>query len=329
MDTNKALQQALDPVILYRVDAEKGDGRDLAKEFKIHAYPTFIMINKDGQIIDLWLGYGGDFIPTLADARKDLSTIDEKKARYEAKPDLRSAVVLGRYSSAMGEYKEAVAYYREAQSLKSDSSQDYSISIFENTAYGARENIFTYDDAVKAGDAVLASKDPWNVIAVTNEMIGMAKDNKKPQDVAKYIQIGLDATDTTDNSYLKRMHSELMVEYALTVKGDTAAAVENKKAAMPDKWQDDPNGLNEFAWWCFENNANLEEAEQLAEKAVTLAKPGREKANILDTVAEIKFARGKTEEAIETEKAACKEAPDSKAFSQKVEDFQNRANQEK
>jgi tetratricopeptide (TPR) repeat protein len=329
VDTDTILQKALEPVILYRVDAEKGSGKDIAGEFKIRAYPTFILLNKNGQIIDLWLGYGGDFKSTLADARQDLSTIDEKKARYDAKPDLRSAIVLGRYSSAMGEYKEAVAYYTRAQALDKDSTQDYYYNIFENTAYGARKNLFTYDDAVKAGDAALASTSnkPWEAFAISNRMIGMAKSNDKPDDVAKYIKIGLDAT--ANDKGLEKMHSELQVEYALSVRNDTAQAVRYKRDSMPKDWQDDVNGLNEFAWWCFENNTNLVEAEKLADKAVTMAKSGREKANVLDTAAEIKFTLGKTKDAIELEQQACKEAPDVSEFAQKVEDFQNKANSKK
>jgi tetratricopeptide (TPR) repeat protein len=329
VDTSAVLQKALEPVILYRVDGEKGDGKTLAKEFKIHAYPTFIMLNKGGQVIDLWLGYGNSFISTLADARQDLSTIDEKKARYEAKPDLRSSIVLGRYASAMGEYKEAVAYYVKAQALSDDSTQNYYYDIFENTAYGAGKNLFTYEDAVKAGDAALSSalKRPWDAFAISDRMIGLAKANNKPDDVARYITIGLDAT--ANDSDMTSMHSELQVEYALSVKHDTTLAVKYKKDSMPANWQDGVDGLNEFAWWCFLNKADLKEAEQLSDKAVKMAKPGREKANNLDTLAEIKFSLGKSREAIALEQQACKEDPNNAEFAQKVKDFQERADPKK
>jgi tetratricopeptide (TPR) repeat protein len=328
VDSNKTLQQALEPVLLYRVDAEKGDGKTLAKEFKIRGYPTFIMVNQEGQIIDLWLGYSNTFIPTLADACKDLSTIDEKKARFKANPDLRSSIVLGRYSSAMGEFKEAEGFYQQAQALNDDSTKNYYYDIFENTANGVRKDLFTYDDAVIAADKALSSSsiDPWDGYEVSGMMITLAKSNNKPDDVAKYIQAGLDVTSSTDNPTLQGYHSELNVEYALNVEHDTALAVQNKRASMPENWQEDAAGLNEFAWWCFENQANLNEAEQLADKALTLAKPGREKANILDTAAEIKHTLGKSREAIELEQQACNEAPEVKEFSQKVEKWQGEAN---
>jgi tetratricopeptide (TPR) repeat protein len=323
VNSNAEIQKSLDPVLLYRVDAEKGAGRDLAKEYKIKAYPTFILVNKDGQVIDLWLGYSKDFfIKTLADSRIDLSTIAEKQARYEKLPDLQSAVVLGRYSSSMGEYKEAVAYYSRANVLSSQ-SYGYLAEIFDNTANGAAKNIFTYDDVTKAADAIinLPHADVGSVIQVSEKMIGLAKANNKPQDLAKYIQTGLDATATSDDPDIKKFHSELMVEFALSVKGDTTTAVEYKRAAMPDKWQDDPDNLNEFAWWCFENKTNLVEAEKLARKSIELAKPGRAKANSYDTLAEIVNAKGNPKEALELSQKSVAEDPSNKYFQTQVERF--------
>jgi tetratricopeptide (TPR) repeat protein len=329
VNSNTDIQKALEPVILYRIDAEKGAGKDLAKEFKIKAYPTFIMANKDGQIIDLWLGYEkNNFIKTLANAQIDLSTITEKKARYDTKPTLQAAVVLGRYSSSMGDYKEAVDYYTTAHVLTSN-TDDYSYDIFENTAYGVGKKIFTFDDASKAADAVMnkPQRDISEVVQVCSEMIAMAKNNDKPGDVAKYIQAGLDATATSDDPDIKKTHSELMVDFALVVKHDTATAVEYKKASMPEKWQNDAGNLNEFAWWCFENKTNLIEAEQLSRKSIELAKPGREKANCYDTLAEIAFAKGNAKEALDLSKKSVAEAPDNSYFPTQVERFEKAAAQ--
>jgi thioredoxin-like negative regulator of GroEL len=323
--SNAEIQKALEPVILYRVDSEKGAGKDLAKEFSVRAYPTFIMVNKDGQMLDIWLGYEkSSFIKIIADAQTDLSTIDEKKARYKTLPDMRSAIVLGRYSAAMGEFKEAVDYYRMAHVLSSDTQSDYSFEIFENTASGIGKNIFTYDDVSQAAEAIIngPKRDVWETIQVSNEMIGIAKNLNKPDDVAKYIQVGLDATSVSDDPDIKNTHSELMVEFALSVKHDTATAVEYKKAVMPEGWQQDAGKLNEFAWWCFENKTNLTEAEQLARKSIELAKPGREKADCYDTLAEIVNAKGNPKEALELSQKAVAEVPANKYFPTQVERFE-------
>ncbi len=327
MNKDAEIQKALEPVILYRLDAEKGEGKDLAKEFAIRAYPTFVMVNKDGQTIDRWLGYSKNSFPgILADAQADLSTIDEKKARFGSAPDLRSSVSLGRYHSAMGLHKEAVGYYLQAQVLKSEPTQDYSYEIFDNSADGARQGLFTYDEVSRAADAALAAssrqKNVWNTIDIANRMAQAASKNNRPNEVAKYLQAGLDATATGDDPELKQAHSELMVDFSMMVKGDTASAVEYKKATMPKDWMTSASSLNALAWWCFENKVNLEEAERLSQKSVELAKPGKEKAMNLDTLAEIKHARGNTYDAIEFSKKAAKEDPASEFYPKQVERFQ-------
>jgi tetratricopeptide (TPR) repeat protein len=85
---------------------------------------------------------------------------------------------------------------------------------------------------------------------------------------------------------------------------------------------EDARALNAFAWWCFENKINLEEARQLAEKGVTLAKPGGEKAMILDTLAEICNELGNRGDAVETTRAALAESPNNAYFKRQLERFE-------
>ena len=44
-------------VVLIRVDAEKGDGVDVARAHRVSQYPTFILANSDGETIDRWMGF--------------------------------------------------------------------------------------------------------------------------------------------------------------------------------------------------------------------------------------------------------------------------------
>jgi tetratricopeptide (TPR) repeat protein len=331
VNSDTDIQKSLDPIILYRVDCEKGEGIEIAKEYNVRSYPTYILINKDGQAIDRWAGYSKDyFLKTLADALIDPTTIDTKKARYTIKPELRAAVVLGRYASATGESKEAVNYYKQAQSLKTDPAIDYNYQIFDNTLEGISKKLFTYDELSMAADnAVKASKSPLEIYQIASQMAGVARQSQKQSEIVKYLQTGLDATANSTEVDITKAHKTLMVDFSLLVKNDTATAVEYKKATMPDGWMGDANQLNGFAWWCFENMANLKEAEQLSRKSVELAKPGKEKAMNLDTLAEIVHARGNTIEAVEISKQACKEDPASKYYPSQVERFQKAMTEKK
>jgi len=311
--------------MLYRIDAEKGEGKEIAKEYGVRAYPTFILANSEGKQIDIWLGYSkSQFINTISQATKDLSTIDEKQARFEIKPDLTSALTLARFHSAKEDYKEAVAYYMHAQTFAKEPSADFTYDIFDNAYDGMFKELFTYDEASRAADAALVSKanDPELKIWIARRMATSASDRGHADDVARYLQSGLDLTSSSDGPDMKRTRAQLMVDFSLLVKHDTATAVEYKKTAMPESWTEDPNQLNEFAWWCFEHKVNLPEAERLSRKSIELAKPGREKANNIDTLAEILNARGKTQEALEFSKKAATEDPSNKYFQEQVARFE-------
>jgi tetratricopeptide (TPR) repeat protein len=325
VNSDADIQKILESVVLYQVDAEKGDGKELAKEFGVSAYPTFAMVDSEGKTIDRWLGYGkDDFINKMGSALSDLTTIEEKQARFQSQPESRTAAALGRYNSAIFKYKEAVEFYRQAQILDASQKNDYSGDIFENMYHGLKDTLFLYEDVSRAADAALATHrgSPERIVEIASMMSRTAGQHKRPDDVAKYLQAGLDATAGKDEPELKQAHAELMVDFSLAIKHDTASAVEYKRASMPDGWMTIANQLNEFAWWCFENNFNLEEAERLSRKSVESAQPGREKANCLDTLAEIVNARGNTREAIDLSKKAVKETPDNKFFQKQVERFE-------
>ncbi len=71
---------------------------------------------------------------------------------------------------------------------------------------------------------------------------------------------------------------------------------------------DEPRALNSFAWFCASRKIALDQALPLAKKAAELSD---ESPNILDTLAELYFAMGEYDKAVEIEeKAAAKEPED-------------------
>ena len=91
---------------------------------------------------------------------------------------------------------------------------------------------------------------------------------------------------------------------------------------LPEGWEENPDQLNRFAWWCFENDVNLEEAQELALKGVELAETDGQKANILDTAAEICNALGNCDEAIVLMKRALEDEPTSEYYAEQLTRFE-------
>jgi tetratricopeptide (TPR) repeat protein len=283
------------------------------------------MLNTDGQTADRWIGYTRDyFLTTMAGAVKDMTPIAEKMARFEADPTLNDALVLARYSTSLNEYENAVRYYNAAQKLNEDPNTDYQYQIFDNTADGARKDIFTFEEAVKTADAVLASKKaaPDDIYGVARKMTSLAVKKEKPDAMSPYLEAGIKALEGSEDPGDIKNHARLMADYNVYVTKDKEKAVSYKKATMPDDWQENPSYLNSFSWWCFENRVNLEEAQQLSRKSVKLADSGKQKAMYLDTLAEICNALGDCRQAVELMKMAVNEAPEDDYYTEQLDRFE-------
>src|SRR5262249_49782755 len=151
--------------------------------------------------------------------------------------------------------------------------------------------------------------EPVDRLMVADMMADIAKDKKDASLLAPYVEPALSASQNATDERERSLRSDLEISNALLVKGDKDLALSLKRKAMPAGWEEKASGLNEFAWWCFQNQMNLEEAESLARKGVSLAAAGEEKAEILDTAAEICNLLGNCDDAVGLAEQAAKEDP--------------------
>ncbi len=285
-------------------------------------YPTFAMVDGAGEVTDRWAGYPGatEFMGLVDRARDDMRTIAQKKAAFAAEPTLPLALSLGQYSEAVFANAEAVDYYRKAMALDPSLEPKLRGSIFLAMYYGLRSGAFEPSQLIAEGEAILAQPDPDldAILMVTS----VARRVATPERFAPILQQALTMTEGNDDPRVIESRRELLVDKALIIDGDKDAALALKRETLPDGWQDDPSVLNAFAWWCYENDLNLPEAYDLALKGASLAGADGDRANILDTAAEIAFRMGEVDKAIEHETEALRLSPDSKGFQQTLEKFE-------
>jgi thiol-disulfide isomerase/thioredoxin len=320
-DSDEDVREALADVVLCKLDAEK-EGLDLAKAQRVEGYPTFLLMNAEGDTYDRWAGYAEDFfLERMAAGLGDLTTIDAKRRRFEASPGATDAMTLARYHATRGEYPDAVGLLDRAAAL--DPARDVRFDRFECVAAGfLNRDLFAAEEVTRAADAVVASgaASPDDLVGVVQYMRSVAGKTGKPSAVVPYLGPALAAT-AGDASFAAE-HERLRIDHALLVTGDKDEAVSLKRAAMPDGWRDDASQLNSFAWWCFESGVALEEAEMLARRGAELAAPGNERAMILDTAAEICNARGNCDDAVELMRQAVAEAPDGEHYRKQLTRFE-------
>jgi tetratricopeptide (TPR) repeat protein len=328
VDENREFRNAIhEAAVFLAVDAEKGEGEPLAEKFRVKGYPTFIVLNADGETVDRWAGSGGtdDLLAALQGAVIDPSTVAEKLARYEASPNAFDAEKLGDIYGTESESEKALAMYRAADELDTEPNPDLTAKIFKTLAGGYRSEKFSLEEIQAGAEAVLANGGEDNTmtlvqVARTMGMIG--SDAGRPDLSTPYIMAALEATEGTQDPDMVKARRSLLLEKALHIDNDLETAVQLKKDSMPEGWKDSPGDLNSFAWWCFENKVNLEQAEKLARTAVEMSEPGQEKAMVLDTLAEICNELGNCGEAVALMQAALEEAPDNEYFQKQLERFQ-------
>ena len=78
-----------DHLVAIKIDAEKGEGIDIAKKYGVAAYPTIVFIHPNGEEIDRILGYvkADPFLQTVTDYVNGVNTISTMLVDVQSKPD--------------------------------------------------------------------------------------------------------------------------------------------------------------------------------------------------------------------------------------------------
>ncbi|MFN8176698.1 MAG: thioredoxin domain-containing protein [bacterium] len=321
-ESDADVKAALGGVVLCKLDAEK-EGVSLAKDMTVQGYPTFVLLDANGATTSRWWGFDkADFLTRLADGIADPTTVDQKTARFEKTPTAKDAATLASYHETRAEYEDAVKYLDRAMEL--DPSLDFTYRKFDCVSSGfTRKELFGLKAVMNAANAVVKSKSaqPWDLVSVANTMRDLGRRLGSTDILVPYLGPALDATDKATDPELMRQHQLLSVDHALFIEQDKDKALGLERQTLPEGWKEDSTQLNGFAWWCFENGVNLEEAEALARHGAELAPAGSERAMVLDTAAEICNARKNVDGAVDLERRAILENPASDYYKKQLERF--------
>jgi tetratricopeptide (TPR) repeat protein len=325
VDENQGFAKAIEEAaVLVKSDAEgENGGAALAEKFSVEGYPTFVLVNHDTETVARWWGYDDPdgFTRMLRTSASDPATIAERTARLQQTPTASDAVVLGRYHWTREEFAEAASFFEQAVELGDpEDGHEYELTMVKSR--GVRDEIFTIDEVRIAADRALAAPglEEGEIVDIAQTMASLLLADE-PSAVLPYVEAAMEATEGSEDAELVKGRARLEVTHALAT-GDAERAVALKRATLDEGWEEDSEGLNSFAWWCFEHEVNLEEAEALARKGAELAEEAAAKAMILDTVAEIVNLRGDRDEAIALMKQAVELDPDNEYFQKQVSRFE-------
>jgi tetratricopeptide (TPR) repeat protein len=289
---------------------------------------VFVLTGNRGEVINQWIGYTGGataLIRTMKWAVSDLTTINERVARFEISPVYNNGLFLAGFYSKIGEHLKSVEYYRRSVPLGKSTFSDYAYEIFNNMANAVWKEMIPFDSVFSTADAVLASKKvlPTKIIKTAQLMTRMGKKFNRSDDAAKYLQAGMTAALGPEENKKDPTYRGLVADYKLYIDKDTVLAIKIKKLTLGQGWEEDRDKFYDYSKWCLEREINLEEAEAYARKAINMVYPGKFRARVYNTVADICFIRGKTEEAIRMINLAIDEDPDNRLYQNQLIKFQD------
>ena len=305
-----AVGKVMEGFVNVRVDAEKGEGVDLAKRFAANGFPTLVIVGTDDQEIDRIVGYLAPE-PFEKEIRRILSgedTLPSLRKAVDANPDdLKAALALAKKLlsanasdaearlDAIAEKAKGKDRGVEAGILVLRASRDMSVGKRDDARALYDRVALEFGDTDAAKDATGmslrlrsgAKADPEEALAFAAQLRAKATDGKLDGNVEQLI------------ASLHLRAAEKAMERAAADAGD------------------DAQKLNAVAWTCYERRIAIVAAAGWARTAVE--KSGRD-VQILDTLANLLALQKKFDDAIALELEALGKLTDTDAAMRK--DFQ-------
>ncbi len=294
--------------VCVKFDMEKGEGIELAKEFKIRAYPTLLFVNANRELVMKQIGAPRDPEPyiNLGENAKseDYNLIALSKNVDDNLSD----------ASYMAKYFEVMA----SADMVDPEMTDLYFSQTPKDEWLKKENveILTFIDHDIEGEMF------QDILARSEEYI--AVDSKMEQVIGYSVGNALLNTAYSREENAEKDYLSLLAKvksWDFPKKGETLFTVESRvlrgkspelyidycvENVNPNLWEN-ANELNSVAWYFFKNTENpshLDAAEIWAARAVSLD-PSH---HILDTYANLLFVNGKHAKALEIETQALEKA---------------------
>lgn len=114
--------------INWKIDAEKGEGIELAKKYGVSGFPTVVYTNGDGEEIDRIVGYfpAKEFLATMKDYVAGKNTTKSLKATLSSNPDdIEANFRLGKKTADAGNMVEAKVLFEKVVKLDPDNKSEW------------------------------------------------------------------------------------------------------------------------------------------------------------------------------------------------------------
>ncbi len=289
-----------------KIDMEKGEGLEIAKQYKVSCYPNLLYIDGDGNLVHRAAGYldAGEFMALAKTAQTPDKTFSSMQKQYER--GNTNAAFMNEYlknlsQSCLSANDAAIKYFASVK--ENEMLLPANWRILNNYIEDIKAAPFIYLVKNRAAFAVKYTIDSVNTkifYVYLNEGYKRVFATNKADSTALYkfkkeiANIGFERTEELNLSIDLPYYQET---------GNWNNYFKTCKTIIEKYKQKDAGFMNNVCWTLYEKSndkAQLAEVEKWAKKATEIAPEWA----FLDTYACLLFKNGKKQEAIATEKKA-------------------------
>ena len=288
----RVIEFAKKNLISKKIDAEKNNGPQQKKKYRVMGYPTILLLDSEGNEIDRIVGYrpSDEFLNELNRIKNRENTLSDLITRYKkninnssVKIDLAEKYILMNLpDSARSLLDNIYSYQKKKHQL------DFSVSFNLSQLY---YKIRSLDRSIEILDQIVESGVDSSDIAYFYRLLNKSKRSSDIDALLEYAELS-ENKDRKQKSYwqiiriLKKYKREPDLEAELYLKVIDLYTSDYKYL---------PSLLNSFSWRMTELEKNLDIALVKINKALEYG----EDIKILDTKAEVLWKLNRSEEAVE------------------------------
>ena len=301
-------------LISIKIDAEKNDGPEQKKKYRVRGYPTILLLDPSGNELDRIVGYRPpkEFLEELIRIKGGENTLTDLLAQHRRKlEDYPIQLSLSKKFISLNLPDSARKHLDNVYTYQQNKSQlDFSISLKLSQMY---YQIGTLDRSIDLLEEIIGSGIDSSDTAYFYRLLYKARKNSDIDELYEYVNIS-ENVERKKQSYwqmiriLKKQkkNPELEADFYLKV-----------IALYDSDYKYLASLLNSFAWRMTELEKNLD----LALEKIDLALEFGEDIRILDTKAEVLWKLGLTEEALKVIKKCIERDPNKKYYKDQKNKF--------
>ena len=310
----RIIKYANENLISIKIDAEKGEGPEQKKKYRVRGYPTILLLDPSGNEIDRIVGYRppDEFRDELLRIKSGTNTLSHLQSKYLGnmdEPNLELTLAekyinLNAIDSAKKHLNNVLQHYEQKGEFRFK-------SIFNISQLYYRIGLI--DDSIELLDKIIDNNIDSSGTAYFYGLLYKTKKSNKIDDLMYYIS-------KTDNINWKKLSywQVIRIIKKSTENPDLEANLYLKAVDLYDEnYKYLPSLLNGFAWRMTELGRNL----LAALEKVNIALEYGEDLKILDTKAEVLWKLGRTEEALEVINKCIQGDPEKKHYQDQKDKF--------